>query len=178
MGLGIKSRGESFRTYLTIQGAAPTGTPRIIINGPLYLTDLASDGAGTGISSVTGGFEAGMVNAELHIFSGTNFTVDSYLITVFTDTNNITIGSSAGANATSGIGVINAATVSSASNMKQGATTHIWYYDYIVDNDALEGQYSITMSAVIGGTTYYAVETYNVSATATTPSSGSDVDYE
>ena len=167
MSLGVKARSDTFRIHLNIQGAAPTGTPQILIKGPLYLTDLASDGAGTGISSTTGGFEAGMVNGDLHILNDdTGFTVGSYEITVFTDTNNITIGSSAGASKTDGIGIVNDATILSATNMVQGASTHTWYYDYRVASDAQVGQYQVIRTAVISGTTYYAEEDFIVSATA------------
>lgn len=174
MSLGVKARGDSFKIYLTIHGAAPTGTPQIGITGPLYLTDLASDGAGTGISSTTGGFEAGMIDSYLHIDLGTGFTPGDYLITAYADTNNITIGSSAGANATSGVGTINDKTVLSATNMTQGASTYIWYYDYVIADNARVGPYSVSMSAVIAGVTYYAVDNYSVSVSSVVTTGDSD----
>jgi len=178
MGLGIKAAGDSFRIHLNIQGAAPTGTPQILIEGPLRLIDLATDGAGTGVSSVVGGFEAGMVNAKLHIYDGVGFTVGDYSITVYTDTNNITIGSSAGVSKTGGSGVINNATILSATNMVQGASTHTWYYDYRVATDAVEGPYRVIRSAVISGTTYYAEEDFAVSAEVKAKSVGEEEDDE
>jgi len=62
--------------------------------GPL--NDIATDGAGTGISSVTGGFTAAMVGNGIFLTGG-GVTEDYYQITVYTDTNNITIDRSAGA---------------------------------------------------------------------------------
>lgn len=178
MGLGEKARKESFRIHLTFQGAAPTGTPQILIEGPLYLIDLATDGAGTGISSATGGFEAGMVGGYLYIDSGLGFAAGSYLITVYTDTNNITIGSSAGANATLGVGIINNKTILAAVNMVQGVSVYDWYYDYIIAVNARAGLYQVIRSAVIGGTTYYAIESYDVSIAANVTTQDSDDIYE
>lgn len=74
----------------------------------LALTDIASDGAGTGISSATGGFTAAMEGNCMYI-SGTGFTTGWYQITGYTDTNNITIDRSCGASATGGTGNIGGA---------------------------------------------------------------------
>lgn len=178
MGLGVKVKNEPFRIFLTIQGAAPTGTPQIAIKGPLRLTDLASNGAGTGISSVAGGFEAGMVNGYLYIPADVGgFDAGSYEITVFTDINNITIGASAGANASVGTGIINNKTILAATNMVQDASTGIWYYDYVVAATAEKGLYQVYLTAVISGTTIYTVDNYSV-GTANTSTDSSDVDYD
>jgi len=67
----------------------------------LALTDIASNGAGTGIYSATGGFTAAMEGNVCYI-SGTGFTTGWYQIVGYTDTNNITIDRSCGASATGG----------------------------------------------------------------------------
>jgi hypothetical protein len=75
----------------------------------LALTDLASDGAGTGISSATGGFTAAMVGNGIYITGGTGFTTGWYEIITHTDTNNIAIDRSAGASKTGGTGNVGGA---------------------------------------------------------------------
>jgi hypothetical protein len=75
----------------------------------LTLTDLATDGAGTGLSSSTGGFTAAMIDNHIFIKSGTGFTVGRYRITAYTDTNNVTIDRSAGASASAGTGSVGGA---------------------------------------------------------------------
>ncbi len=78
-------------------------------NPQLTLTDLATDVAGTGLSSATGGFTAAMVGNSIYISSGTGFTVGWYRVTAYTDTNNVTIDRSAGASATVGSGKLGGA---------------------------------------------------------------------
>jgi hypothetical protein len=73
------------------------------INPLLSLTDLVTDGAGTGLSSTTGGFTAGMVGEEIIIESGTGFSPGLHTITGYTDTNNITISPAAALSATAGV---------------------------------------------------------------------------
>lgn len=75
----------------------------------LALTDLASDGAGTGITSATGGFTAAMVGNTIYITGGTGFTEGYYQITAYTDTNTITIDRSASASKTGGTGNVGGA---------------------------------------------------------------------
>jgi len=75
----------------------------------LSLTDLASDGAGTGISSATGGFTAAMVGNGFRIESTGTFTAGWYEITAYTDTNNVTIDRSAGATKSGGAGKVGGA---------------------------------------------------------------------
>jgi hypothetical protein len=75
----------------------------------LTLSDLATDGAGTGLSSATGGFTAAMIGNIIYIKSGTGFTVGWYEITAHTDTNNVTIDRSAGISATGGTGSVGGA---------------------------------------------------------------------
>lgn len=155
-------RSGLIRLPLTLT-AAPTGTPQVAIFSSLIVNDLASNGAGTGISSVTGGFEAGMIGARINISGGTGFTPGNYAVTAYTDTNNITIGTSCGANATGGTGKVNNKTILAATNMTEGASTLDWYYDYITASDAAVGAYQIKYSAVVSGTTYYAYGNYQVS---------------
>lgn len=58
----------------------------------LTLTDGATSGAGvTTLTSVTGGFTSAMVGNVLYISSGTNFQTGYYQITVYTDTNTVTL---------------------------------------------------------------------------------------
>ncbi|MFA5379905.1 MAG: hypothetical protein WC455_29365 [Dehalococcoidia bacterium] len=74
----------------------------------LTVTDLATDGAGTGLSSATGGFTAAMVGNIIHITGGT-LTAGWYEITAYTDTNTVTIDRSAGASKTGGTGNVGGA---------------------------------------------------------------------
>ncbi len=74
----------------------------------LSLSDIATDGAGTGVSSVTGGFTAAMEGNCMYI-SGSGFTTGWYQITAYTDTNNVTIDRSAGATQTGGTGNVGGA---------------------------------------------------------------------
>ena len=74
----------------------------------LALTDIASDGAGTGISSTTGGFTAAMEGNCMYI-GGSGFTIGWYQITGYTDTNNITIDRSCGINKSGGTGNVGGA---------------------------------------------------------------------
>ena len=74
----------------------------------LSLTDLASDGSGTGISSVTGGFTAAMEGNCMYI-AGSGWTTGWYQITAYTDPNTITIDRNAGASQTGGTGNVGGA---------------------------------------------------------------------
>ncbi|MHA1286350.1 MAG: NosD domain-containing protein [Candidatus Thorarchaeota archaeon] len=74
----------------------------------LSLSDIATDGAGTGISSVTGGFTAAMVGNIMFIEGG-DTTANWYEITAYTDTNAVTIDRSCGANKTSVTGNVGGA---------------------------------------------------------------------
>lgn len=65
----------------------------------LSLVDIATDGAGTGLSSATGGFTAAMVGNIIYLTGG-GTTAGWYEITAHTDTNNVTIDRSAGASKT------------------------------------------------------------------------------
>jgi len=75
----------------------------------LALTDIASDGAGTGITSATGGFTAAMEGNVIFITGGTGFTQGWYQITGYTDTNTITIDRTCVANKTGGTGNVGGA---------------------------------------------------------------------
>ena len=58
----------------------------------LTLTDLATSGIGiTSLTSATGGFTAAMVGNCIQIKSGTNDTPGFYKVTVYTDTNTVTL---------------------------------------------------------------------------------------
>lgn len=72
----------------------------------LAITDLASDGAGTGLSTATGGITAAMAGNIINIQSTGGFTPGYYEITVVTDGNNFTIDRSAGLNMSGGAGKI------------------------------------------------------------------------
>lgn len=75
----------------------------------LTLTDLATDGAGTSLTSVTGGFTAAMVGNTVRITAGTGFTPGYYRIAAFVDTNEVTLADSAGAGASAGTGNVGGA---------------------------------------------------------------------
>jgi hypothetical protein len=81
----------------------------------LALTDIASNGVGTGISSTTGGFTAAMEGNCMYI-TGTGFTTGWYQITGYTDTNNITIDRSCGASASGGTGNVGGAWLFNSTN--------------------------------------------------------------
>lgn len=74
----------------------------------LALSDIATDGAGTGVSSTTGGFTAAMEGNCIYI-AGAGFTTGWYQITGYTDTNTITIDRSAGASQSGGTGNVGGA---------------------------------------------------------------------
>lgn len=71
--------------------------------------DLATDGAGTGLSSVSGGFTSAMVGNIIHITAGTGLTVGWYEITAYADANNVTIDRSATASGSAGTGYVGGA---------------------------------------------------------------------
>ena len=94
----------------------------------LTLSDLASDGAGTGISSVTGGFTAAMIGNIIQITgAGDGFTLGFYEVTAYTDTNNITIDRTAGATKTGGTGSVGGclANISDMSAQVAGNTIYL-----------------------------------------------------
>ena len=74
----------------------------------LSVADLATDGAGTALSSATGGFTAAMAGNVIQI-SGGDLTAGWYEITAYTDTNNVTIDRSAGASKSGGTGNVGGA---------------------------------------------------------------------
>lgn len=74
----------------------------------LTLTDLATDGAGTGLSSATGGFTAAMIGNIIRISGGT-LTAGWYEITGHTSGNAVTIDRTAGASKTGGTGNVGGA---------------------------------------------------------------------
>lgn len=74
----------------------------------LSLSDIATDGAGTGVSSATGGFTAAMVGNIIYLTGGSS-TPGWYEITAYADTNNVTIDRSAGATKSSVTGNVGGA---------------------------------------------------------------------
>ena len=80
----------------------------------LSLTDLANLSASTTLTSATGGFTSAMVNNTIYIASGTNFIVNYYQITAYTDTNTVTIDRTANAtlDASAGVGYVGGALIS------------------------------------------------------------------
>lgn len=76
----------------------------------LVLTDIASDGAGTALSSATGGFTSAMVGNGMYITGG-GTTAGWYQIATYVDGNNITIDRSCGASKTNVTGRIGGATI-------------------------------------------------------------------
>lgn len=78
----------------------------------LALTDLATSGAVTTLTSATGGFTAAMVGNVIYIASGTNFDVGYYQITAHSDTNTVTLDRtpSSGGAGSSGVGNVGGAT--------------------------------------------------------------------
>lgn len=89
--------------------AGATGTDYTQQNAAqLTLTDLATTGVVTTLTSVTGGFTAQMVGDDIQIVSGTNFTAGFYEITAFTNSNTVTVdrapSTAAGAAGTGSVG--------------------------------------------------------------------------
>jgi hypothetical protein len=111
----------------------------------LARTNLASDGAGTGISSATGGFTAAMVGNVMYITGGDGFTTGWYQITAYTDANNITIDRTAGASKTGGTGNVGGA-------FKIGGTLDNDWWDALANGNIAyvkSGEYTVgeTMSS-------------------------------
>lgn len=75
----------------------------------LSLSDIATDAAGTGVSSTTGGFTAAMEGNVIYIAGSGGWIKGWYQITGYTDTNNITIDRSAGVSQTAGTGNVGGA---------------------------------------------------------------------
>lgn len=57
----------------------------------LSLTDMTTVGVSASVASVVGGFTAAMIGNVMRISAGTNFTADYYVITAYTDGNNVTL---------------------------------------------------------------------------------------
>lgn len=74
----------------------------------LSLNDIATDGAGTGLTSATGGFTALMVGNVIYLTGGT-VTAGWYQITAYGSTNAVTIDRSAGASKAGGTGNVGGA---------------------------------------------------------------------
>lgn len=74
-------------------------------------TDLAQVQSSTTLTSATGGFTAAMVGNTIQITAGTNFDAGFYQITVYTDTNTVTIDRTAASagNGSSGTGYVGGA---------------------------------------------------------------------
>lgn len=74
----------------------------------LSLTDLACVTTTTTLTSATGGFTAAMAGNVIRIASGTNFVIGWYEITVYTNTNTVTLDRTpvTGSNGSSGVGKV------------------------------------------------------------------------
>lgn len=75
----------------------------------LSLSDIATDGAGTGVSSTTGGFTAAMEGNVMYIDGSGDWVRGWYQIVTYTDTNNVVIDRSAGVSQTGGTGNVGGA---------------------------------------------------------------------
>jgi len=106
---GIRSGGNDLNGagYKTTGGASADYSNQDAAE--LSITDLASDGAGTGLSTATGGVTAAMAGNYIYIESDGGFTPGYYQVTVVTDGNNFTIDRSAGASKSGGKGKIGGA---------------------------------------------------------------------
>lgn len=128
----------------------------------LSLTDLATDGAGTGLSSVTGGFTAAMVGNVIHITAGTGITAGWYEITAYTDTNNVTIDRSATASGTAGTGAVGGA-------FDFGSTLEDDFFDKIADGNTVwikNGTYTMSESiTAFSGTALLPINVYGYNTT-------------
>lgn len=125
----------------------------------LALTDIASDGAGTGISSTTGGFTAAMEGNCIYI-SGSGFTTGWYQITGYTDTNNITIDRSCGASASGGTGNVGGAWNINVTNFNTFFNSTNKTSDNVVHIKKATWALSWTATATIAGV-YLTVVGYN-----------------
>jgi hypothetical protein len=117
----------------------------------LSLTDIASNGAGTGISSATGGFTAAMVGNCMYI-TGTGFTTGWYQITGYTDTNNITIDRSCGASQTGGTGNVGGAWLPNSTdfNLFFGTVNKSNYNEIYIEAGTYSSLGTVTLSIVAG----------------------------
>ena len=91
----------------------------------LSLTDFATSGAGsTTLTSATGGFTAAMVGNCVRMASGTNFQAGYYFITVYTDTNTVTLDRtpSSGGAGSGGTGRVGGAFATPWGNFSTGGT--------------------------------------------------------
>lgn len=111
----------------------------------LALTDIATDGAGTGISSVTGGFTAAMVG-NIIFLTGGGANEGWYEITAVADTNTATIDRSAGLNKSSVTGNVGGA----------------WLLGGTLDNN-----FFTTTQKATGNTVYIKSGTYTLGEAAT-----------
>lgn len=125
----------------------------------LSLTDLATTGVTTTLTSVTGGFTAAMIGNCIRINSGTNFTVGYYQITARTDTNTVTVDRAP----TTGVGATGAGKVGGATKSISGQTTT-----------------TLSGSLVAGNKVYIKNEAWNeaVAATGANGTSANPITYE
>lgn len=97
----------------------------------LALTDITTNGAGTGVGSVTGGFTAAMEGNCIYL-SGAGVTTGWYQITAYTDGNNVTIDRSAGASASGITGNVGGAyTLASATDNTFFNATNKGIHNYV-----------------------------------------------
>lgn len=100
IGQAIQINANGNYTTNTVAGCATVASPTGGTFGVDYsqqnvakltLTDLATTGVVTTVTSVVGGFTPVMVGNYIHITSGTNFTAGWYEITTYTNTNTIIV---------------------------------------------------------------------------------------
>jgi hypothetical protein len=125
----------------------------------LALADGATDGAGTGLSSATGGFTAAMVGNGVYLTGGGS-TTGWYEITVYTDTNNVTIDRSAGASK-SGMTVNVGGAVTCVDAVFEAATAGNTYYIAADGTHTLSASVIVTEDGEDGAACY--IEGYNSS---------------
>src|SRR5712691_11517011 len=100
----------------------------------LSLSDMATTGVTTTVTSVTGGFTAAMIGNCLRIDSGTNWTLGWYQITAVTDTNTLPVDraptSAAGVSGTGKVGgatksFVSQTTATLAAKLVAGNTVYV-----------------------------------------------------
>jgi len=118
----------------------------------LSLSDMATTGVTTTVTSVTGGFTAAMIGNCLHIESGTNWTRGFYQITAFTNSNTITVDTApTSAAGVSGTGKVGGASLSFngqtiitlAASLLAGQTVY-------VKNEAWNEAVTLTVAGTVG----------------------------
>lgn len=118
--------------------------PHILVStSKLRLTDLVMAQDSTTLTSETGGFTATMVGEKIYISSGTNFIVGWYTIATHTDTNTVTLNTTA---ATAGAGSEGIGVMGGITEIKiSGIVLTTSWYAFDIDSIYLDPE------AVTGG---------------------------